>query len=204
MRPKFGVTSWDLDPHPIWEETIERSLDLAAELDVVICPEIHAPTPIKHPVTQGYIDFIERTGTEHFKLLIDTGIFQTAPIEEVSEEIEAGTARRSRRTCGRSAVPMSDLVEVLPYVHFIQAKFVEIDDDLHDLHVPWGQIVPTLLDERLVRLPVQRVRGSARALPRPRPGPPPARADPLAPVGRGIAACRSIPTSRPGSRSSTA
>ena len=41
---------------------------------------------------------------------------------------------------------MSDFVEVLPYTHFIQAKFVEIDDDLHDLHVPWAQIVPTLLD----------------------------------------------------------
>ena len=76
VRPKFGVTSWDLDPHPIWQETVERSLDLAAELDVVICPEIHTPTPIKHPVTQGYIDFIEKSGTEHFKLLIDTGHLQ--------------------------------------------------------------------------------------------------------------------------------
>ena len=53
IRPKFGVTSWELDPHPIWEGAVERSLDLAAELDVVICPEIHAPTPIKHPVTQN-------------------------------------------------------------------------------------------------------------------------------------------------------
>ena len=41
-------------------------------------------------------------------------------------------------------VPMSDLAEVLPHTHFIQAKFFEIDDDLHDLHVPWGDIVPTL------------------------------------------------------------
>ena len=24
VRPKFGVTSWDLDPHPIWQETVER------------------------------------------------------------------------------------------------------------------------------------------------------------------------------------
>ena len=46
VRPKFGVVSWDLEPHPIWQEAVERSLDLAAELDVVICPEIHAPTPI--------------------------------------------------------------------------------------------------------------------------------------------------------------
>ena len=39
---------------------------------------------------------------------------------------------------------MTDLVSVLPHVHFIQAKFFEIDDDLHDLHVPWTEIVPTL------------------------------------------------------------
>jgi hypothetical protein len=67
IRPKFGVISPELDPHPTWEETVLRTLDLAAELDVVICPEIHSPTPIKHPVTQNYIHFIERTGTEHFK-----------------------------------------------------------------------------------------------------------------------------------------
>ena len=39
---------------------------------------------------------------------------------------------------------MADLVEVLPHTHFIQAKFVEIDDDLRDLHVPWAEILPTL------------------------------------------------------------
>jgi hypothetical protein len=31
-------------------------------------------------------------------------------------------------------------------VHFIQAKFFEVDDHLHDLHVPWDAIIPTLLD----------------------------------------------------------
>ncbi|WP_241038565.1 C-glycoside deglycosidase beta subunit domain-containing protein [Blastococcus litoris] len=143
VRPKFGVTSWELDPHPIWEGVVERSLDLAADLDVVICPEIHAPTPIKHRATQGYVDFIERTGTKHFKLLIDTGIFNTEPVLELSEEIEVedGEIPMHLRPL---AVPMADLVEVLPHVHFIQAKFAEVDDDLNDLHVPWGQIIPTL------------------------------------------------------------
>ena len=31
VRPKFGVVSWELDPHPIWEEAVERSLDLATD-----------------------------------------------------------------------------------------------------------------------------------------------------------------------------
>jgi sugar phosphate isomerase/epimerase len=145
VRPKFGVTSWELDPHPIWEGAVERSLDLAAELDVVICPEIHAPTPIKHPVTQGYVDFIERTGTQHFKLLIDTGIFQTAPVRDYAEEIEAEEGEEVPAHLRPLAVPMTDLVEVLPHTHFIQAKFFAIDDELVDQHVPWGDIVPTLL-----------------------------------------------------------
>ena len=52
IRPKFGVTTLELDPHPIWQESVLRSLDLAEELDIVICPEIHSPTPIKHKITR--------------------------------------------------------------------------------------------------------------------------------------------------------
>jgi sugar phosphate isomerase/epimerase len=146
VRPKFGVTSWDLDPHPIWQESVERSLELAAELDVVICPEIHAPTPIKHPVTQAYVDFIERTGSDHFKLLVDTGIFNTAPVLELSEEIQVDDDEEVPMHLRPLAVPIADLVEVLPHVHFIQAKFATVDDDLHDLHVPWREIIPALQD----------------------------------------------------------
>jgi sugar phosphate isomerase/epimerase len=146
IRPKFGVTSFDLDPHPIWQEAVERSLELAKELDVVICPEIHSPTPIKHPVTQGYVDFIERTGTEHFKLLIDTGIFQTAPMDDGHEGVEIEEGKKRPAFLEPLAVPLSDLVEVLPHVHFIQTKFFEIDDDLNDLHIPWDDIVTTLTE----------------------------------------------------------
>ncbi|SHN39383.1 C-glycoside deglycosidase beta subunit domain-containing protein [Cryptosporangium aurantiacum] len=146
VRPKFGVTSFDLDPHPIWTGVVERCLDLAAELDVVICPEIHSPTPIRHPVTQGYLDFIEKTGSEHFKLLIDTGIFQTAPVDDGHEGVQAEKGKKRPAFLEPLAVPMADLAEILPHVHFIQAKFFEIDDDLVDLHVPWREILRTLLD----------------------------------------------------------
>jgi sugar phosphate isomerase/epimerase len=143
IRPKFGVTSPQLDPHPTWEETVLRNLDLAADLDVVICPEIHSPTPIQHPVTQNYIDFITKTGTNHFKLLIDTGIFQT----ELVRDGHAGFAEDEVPEFLRPLrVPMSDLTEVLPYVGFIQSKFFEIDSTLTDLHVPWTDILRTLHD----------------------------------------------------------
>ena len=146
IRPKFGVTSWELDPHPIWAEAVERSLDLATELDVVICPEIHSPTPIKHPVTQGYIEFIERTQASHFRLLVDTGIFQTVGADDGHEGVEVEEGKTRPAFMEPLRVPVADLVEILPYVHFIQAKFFEVDNQLVDLHIPWDQIIPALLD----------------------------------------------------------
>jgi sugar phosphate isomerase/epimerase len=61
VRPKFGVVMLDLIPHPMWEEVVLRNLQLAADLDIVICPEIHSPTPLRHKVTESYVDLIERT-----------------------------------------------------------------------------------------------------------------------------------------------
>jgi sugar phosphate isomerase/epimerase len=141
VRPKFGVVSPDLVPHPIWEETILRNLDLAAQLDVVICPEIHSPTPLRHKVTQGYVDLIERTGTQHFKLLVDTGIFQTEPVDDGHPGF-VGKVRPPHLEPLR--VPPSDLLDVIDHVAFFQTKFYEIDDDLVDLHIPWPEIVPVL------------------------------------------------------------
>ena len=145
VRPKIGVISMDLRPHPIWEEAIERNLDLAGELGIVICPEIHAPTPIQHPVVDEYISFIQRTGSDNFRLLIDTGIFQraitTAKHDGLSEEAQEEGWRKPL------AVPMSDLAAVLPYTAFIQAKFFDIGDDLIDRQIPWGEIIQTLIDE---------------------------------------------------------
>jgi sugar phosphate isomerase/epimerase len=143
LRPKFGVVSPELDPHPTWEETVLRSLDLAADLGVVILPEIHSPTPIKHPVTQAYIDFIDRTGTDHFKLMIDTGIFQTAVVDDGHPGFDEDEVPAFLQPL---KVPAADLAEVLPYVGFVQAKFFEIDDTLTDLHVPWREILATLRD----------------------------------------------------------
>lgn len=141
IRPKFGVVDGDLTPHPVWREAVSRALDLAQELDIVICPEIHSPTPIRHPVTQGYLDFIESTGTRHFKLLIDTGIFQTAPVDDGHEGIEG---KKRPAFLEPLAVPMSDLAQVLPHTHLFQTKFFEISDSLVDLHVPWPDIMRTL------------------------------------------------------------
>lgn len=142
VRPKIGVVSSDLIPHPTWNEAVERSLDLAADLDVVICPEIHAPTPIKHEVVDDYIALIERTGTKHFGLLLDTGIFQDRPIPLKPGELPG---RRPAFMDG-IAVDPADIADIAKHVVFIQAKFHDIDDNLEDQQIPWRPVLQALKD----------------------------------------------------------
>jgi sugar phosphate isomerase/epimerase len=142
VRPKIGVVSSDLVPDPIWTESVERSLDLAAELDVVICPEIHSPTPIRHPVVDDYIGLIQRTGTEHFGLLIDTGIFQDRPIP-----LRPGETRETRPAfLDGIGVDPADFAQIAEFVVFVQAKFHDIDDELVDQQIPWQPVLQALKD----------------------------------------------------------
>ncbi|GFM27607.1 sugar phosphate isomerase/epimerase [Novosphingobium sp. PY1] len=143
IRPKFGVIDEELTPHPIWEATIERNLDLAHQLGIVIIPEIHAPTPIKHPVTDAYIEFIERTGTKNFGIMIDTGIFQDRPLPYWPGETPEIRAAALSFLDGIK-VPVEHLADVIQYVPFIQAKFHHIDENLHDHHIPWENVIPML------------------------------------------------------------
>lgn len=142
VRPKIGVVSSDLVPHPVWTEAVERSLQLAAELDVIICPEIHSPTPIKHEVVDDYIDLIERTGTKHFGLLLDTGIFQDRPIPLRPGELPG---HRPAFLDG-IAVDPADIADIAKYVVFIQAKFHDIDENLEDQQIPWAPVLQALKD----------------------------------------------------------
>jgi sugar phosphate isomerase/epimerase len=140
VRPKIGVVSSDLVPDPIWTESVERSLELAAELDVVICPEIHSPTPIKHEVVDGYIELIERTGTKHFGILLDTGIFQDRPIPLRPGELPG---HRPAFLDGIGVDP-ADVFDIIDYVVFIQAKFHDIDENLDDQQIPWEPVLRAL------------------------------------------------------------
>jgi sugar phosphate isomerase/epimerase len=148
VRPKIGVVSLDLVPHPIWEEAVERNLDLAAEKNIIICPEIHSPTPIRHPVVDDYIAFIERTGTKNFGLLIDTGIFMTSSVLERPDGSVAESEDDVPVPLRALRVPPTDLVDIMKYVCFIQAKFYDVDDQLVDRHIPWPDIFKVLTDVR--------------------------------------------------------
>jgi sugar phosphate isomerase/epimerase len=146
VRPKIGVISLDLTPHPIWTESVERALELAEKKNIIICPEIHSPTPIKHSVVDEYLEFIERTGTKNFGLLIDTGIFMTRSafmsldgmVPESEDDIPVPLRALN--------VPASDLLEVMDHVVFFQAKFYDVDENLVDQHIPWTEIFQVLKD----------------------------------------------------------
>lgn len=142
VRPKIGVVSSDLVPHPIWTEVVEASLPLAEELDVIICPEIHSPTPIRHEVVDEYIEFIERTGTKHFGILIDTGIFQDRPIPLKPGELPG---QRPAFLDGIGVDP-ADFAAVAKYTVFVQAKFHDIDDTLEDQQIPWEPVLRAMKD----------------------------------------------------------
>lgn len=56
-------------------DVIEGSLDYAAEMDVKIGLEVHAPFSLNSGWADGYMEMIHRTKTKHFGFIPDTGIF---------------------------------------------------------------------------------------------------------------------------------
>ncbi|MCS6946457.1 MAG: sugar phosphate isomerase/epimerase [Steroidobacteraceae bacterium] len=134
LRTKLGVVDEILTPVKNWREFIEMALPLAAECNVRLCPEIHQPTALRSKIVDDYVEFIEKTGTQHFGLNIDFGVFQTA---------------------GRLQIPglpnepsaPEDIVPLLPYTYACHAKFVHMSDDFVETTHPYERIVSILLDK---------------------------------------------------------
>jgi len=153
VRPKLGVVSLDLIPDPIWREAVLRVLPRAEEHGIVIAPEIHAPTPLRSQIVDDYLDLVRETGTGHFGLLIDTGIFQTAerPRTHSDAKMIFGSPdpeireRVNREMTTPMAVPPADLREVMPYVVHVHAKFWDMTDQLDDPHIPYDTVVQELV-----------------------------------------------------------
>jgi sugar phosphate isomerase/epimerase len=135
MRPKLGVVTDDLVPDPVWREMTERALPYAEELDVKIAPEIHSPTPLKSKTVDDYMDLIAKTGTKHFGMLIDTGIFKTREGRKLAPGEWADPIL---------AVDPRDLIPFLPYVFHMHAKFWNVGDDLEEGSIPYDPVVAAL------------------------------------------------------------
>jgi sugar phosphate isomerase/epimerase len=154
VRPKLGVVSLDLIPDPVWRETVERALPRAEQYGIRIAPEIHSPTPLRSKIVDDYVDLIRETGTEHFGLLIDTGIFQTAErtgghsdsVFVFGNPEPALRERVAREMSKPLAVDPADLLDLMPYVAHVHAKFWEMTDNLTDPHTPYDAIVRALVE----------------------------------------------------------
>jgi sugar phosphate isomerase/epimerase len=152
VRPKIGVVSLDLIPDPIWREAVESVLPKAAEYGIRIAPEIHAPTPLKSKIVDDYVDLAHES--EHFGLLIDTGIFQNAERGSTHSDSVFRFGNPDPQLAARVAREMSkpmnedpaDLVDLLPYVFHVHAKFWDMTDELADPHVPYDAIVKALVE----------------------------------------------------------
>jgi sugar phosphate isomerase/epimerase len=135
MKPKLGVISDDLIPDPVWREMMERALPYAEELDVRISPEIHSPTPLKSKTVDDYMDLIAKTGTKHFGMLIDTGIFKTREGRKLAPGEWADPIL---------AIDPRDLIPFLPYVFQMHAKFWHFSEDLEEGSIPYESVVKAL------------------------------------------------------------
>lgn len=153
VRPKLGVVSLDLIPDPIWREIVRAALPTARQYGVRIAPEIHAPTPLKSRIVDDYLALATETGTGHFGLLIDTGIFQAerrsgehADSRYIFGSPDPALAAEVGRAMG---TPLNDdpahLIPVMPHVFHVHAKFWDMTDDLTDPHIPWEKVVRALV-----------------------------------------------------------
>jgi len=136
-RSKLGVIDEILTPVENWQEFIKMALPTAEEYDFKMCPEIHMPTVLKSKMVDDYINFIEKTGTRHFGINIDFGVF-------------ARRDGRMRDIPGVSAEPSApeDMIPLLPYTYACHAKFSEMSDDLVETTIPYDRIIDILVENK--------------------------------------------------------
>jgi len=135
MRTKLGVTDEFLEPVSNWREFIEMALPVAEEHGVVMCPELHQPTALKSKMVDDYVEFIEKTGTKHFGLNIDFGVFQTA------ERIQIPGI-------DNPASPPADMIPLLPYTYVCHAKFTYMNDALEEPTHPYPEILRIMQEHK--------------------------------------------------------
>lgn len=142
LRTKLGVIDDTLTPVANWREFIAEALPLAERYDVRMCPELHSPTVLKSKMVDDYVEFIEKTGTKHFGLNVDFGIFQTGD----NTLVGFGPNDFVGPPCEHSAV--QDVVPLLPYTYCCHAKFLRMDEQFHEVVIPYEEIISTLIEHK--------------------------------------------------------
>lgn len=132
MRTKMTVKDSLLAPIDNWREVITKALPLAERLDLVMCPEIHAPSNLDDAFVQEYVGFIRQTGTKHFGLNIDFSLFRKR------EFVRANPGETPRFHEPEEIIPL------LPYVYCCHAKLFHMNDDFTETEIPYERILQIL------------------------------------------------------------
>jgi sugar phosphate isomerase/epimerase len=128
LRTKVTVKDNQLAPIDNWTEVIDSVLPLAERLDLKLLPEIHSPSKLSSGFIMHYLDYIKRTGTKHFGLNIDFGVFNT--------NVRGGS----------TVTQPEELIPLIPYVYCCHAKFVNMDDNFRETQIPYDRILKILID----------------------------------------------------------
>ena len=129
MRTKLGVIDEILTPTQIWRDVIRKALPYAEKYNVVMQPEIHAPTKLTDKMIQDYVEFIEKEDTQFFGFNVDFGTFQ----------YRAADGMPSFRPFDPSKP--EDIIPLLPYIHCCHAKYSNMSEDFDETTIPYVEVV---------------------------------------------------------------
>ena len=131
MRTKLGVIDEILTPTTIWRDVIRKALPYAEKYNVVMQPEIHAPTKLTDQMILDYVEFIEKEDTQFFGFNVDFGTFQYRAAEGMP-------------TFGEMKYDPSkpeDIIPLLPYIHCCHAKYYNMNEDYEETTIPYVEVV---------------------------------------------------------------
>ncbi len=115
-----------------WEAFIREVLPMAEDYNVRLCPEIHMPIRLGGPVTDEYVNFIERTGTKHFGLNVDFSVFEPLDTPEAASIVSR----------------VEDMLPLLPYIYCCHAKVYHMDEQCRETRITnYPEILRTLMDQ---------------------------------------------------------
>ncbi len=141
MRTKITTINEFCDPEPGWEKYIERALPYAEKYNVRMCTEVHRPTTLRRQHIFDYLEFIERTGTEHFGFNVDFGTFQNRPIPGAT-----GSFAERDLKCLEDYSKPEDVLPVLPYAYACHAKFNYIDENFEEKTIPYREVLEIMVN----------------------------------------------------------
>ena len=132
--------------HNVPMRSVQLALPLAEELDIVLTNEIHAPSPIKpkRGVNWGEtvardVAFIERTGTKHYGLQPDMGIFQDKPCRvSIAYLLRAYMSKEDADIISREIVQAYDEMDQESFKLFVEQKCPQLMQSRYAMHLLRG------------------------------------------------------------------